>query len=643
MKRLLLTIVILCFLTPKLSSAAIKLPNLVSDYMVLQRDVKIPIWGWADVGENVTVQFLGAKYETKTGKDGKWKLELKAVPAGGPFVMTLEGKNKITLNNILIGDVFLASGQSNMEFTNNSLENSTSEISKAHFPNIHYFKVPINVSNTAVEDVEGKWTAVSPESAGNFSAVAYFFAKDLYQKNKIPIGVIVSSWGGSSAEGWTDPESLQQFPEFKEAVADLKTGKDWHKSYIEYQNNIKAFKQSNRGVELGVNLNQYADESWSITDFPFELQKVGRGDKYGNSIWFRKKIELDSSFATEQISSLFLGKLNVDVKVYVNGTEITNRENSDEGTTFLIPKYVLKKGSNQIAIKFFQMWSGFIGMPGQVITLKNELGFKKEIVGDWKFNTTIEKETPAHISFNSVPSTIYSAMIAPLIPYPLKGIIWYQGESNADKPEQYRSLFPAMIKGWRSKWKSEIPFLFVQLANYMENQKQPADYQWAALREAQSLALQLPKTGMAVTIDIGDVHDIHPKNKKDVGQRLALAAQKVIYNDPKIIYSGPTFYKKHIENNQIKIEFKNIGSGLLVKDDKQEVKGFAIAGEDKVFYWAKGIQKGNTLLLYSESVKNPTEVRYNWANSPDGNIYNKEGLPAAPFRTDNYPLHFEKK
>nr|WP_315158559.1 sialate O-acetylesterase [uncultured Flavobacterium sp.] len=619
------------------------LPGFVADGMVLQHDVKLPVWGWAKPNEEVTIRFQKQIKKVKTGKDGSWKIYLDPIKAGGPYQMSLEGENKILLKDILIGDVFLASGQSNMEFTTYSVKNSKDEILKADFPNIHFFRVSLNVSNKPIDTLGGKWRRVNPETVGDLSGVAYFFARDLYKKKNMPIGVIVAAWGGSVAESWTNVEALQVFPEFKKTLEDLKSGQDWHLTFTEYEKNLKAFKESNQGITFGVHQQQFADDNWSKTQFPFELKMLGLADNYGNSIWFRKQFELESSFDSKKETSLFLGKINGEVTLYVNGIKIEKREDVAEGTNFIIPQNVLKLGINQIAVKFLEIWSGNIGELGQSVRLKNDLGSTKEIQGDWKFNTKIEKTIPPYVSCNYTPSTIFNAMIAPLIPYAIKGVIWYQGESNADRAEQYRLLFPAMIEGWRKKWNSEFPFLFVQLANYMEDKKEPSDYQWAALREAQMLTLKVPKTGMAVAIDIGNVNDIHPKNKQDVGKRLALVAEKIIYGTNDIVYSGPSFEKLEVENNQIRIEYNNVGSGIEVKDKYGYVKGFAISGEDKVFKWAKGYLQGNTLILYNETIKKPTAVRYNWGNSPDGNIYNKEGLPAVPFRTDNYPMHYEKK
>ncbi|OXA81098.1 sialate O-acetylesterase [Flavobacterium sp. 270] len=618
----------------------ISLPGFVSDGMVLQRDAKLPIWGWADSGEKITVRFQKQVKTAITGKDGKWHLNLDPVSSGGPYTIEFLGKNKIEVKNVLVGDVFLATGQSNMEFTTYSVTNSRDEILKANFPDIHFFRAALNVANQPIDTLKGDWKEVSPETVGDFSGVAYFFARELYQKKKIPIGVIVTAWGGSPIEPWIRAEDLQRFPEFQNELLNLKTGRDWHSTFIQYESDMKSFHESNLGVKNGVNLTVYNDDEWESVEFPFDLKALEIADNYGGNVWIRKRFDLNESFNSNLKSTLFLGKINGNVNLYINGNEITKSEKKEDGTYFIIPENVLQQTNNQIALKFLEIWGGNIGEMGQTVFIQNESS-KMNITGNWKFNSKIEMKIPDYVSSNTTPSTIYNAMIAPLIPFAIKGVIWYQGESNVDRAKQYQTLFPALIEGWRKQWKSDFPFLFVQLAGFMEDKKEPSDYKWAALREAQQTTLKLPKTGMAVAIDLGEKNDIHPKNKQDVGKRLALAAEKVVYGNTEIVDSGPTFKSFSVDNGKIRIQFENFGSGLLLKDKYGYVRGFSIAGNDKIFKWAKGFQEGNNIILYNDEIENPTAVRYDWGNSPDGNLYNQVGLPAVPFRTDDYPLHFE--
>lgn len=618
------------------------LPGFVSDGMVLQRDVKLPIWGWADPGEKVIVRFQKQLKTAKADKNGKWKLDLDPVSSGGSYSIFFEGKNKIELKNILVGDVFLAAGQSNMEFTTNSVTNSHDEILKADFPNIHFFRAALNVANHPIDTLKGNWKAVSPETVGDFSGVAYFFARELYQKKKIPIGVIVTAWGGSPIEPWISASDLQRFPEFQNQLSNLKTGRDWHNTFIQYERDMKSFHESNLGIKNDINKAVYKDDEWKSVEFPFDLKALEIADNYGGNVWIRKRFDLNESFNSNLKSTLFLGKINGNVTLYINGNEIRERENKYDGTYFVIPENVLKQTNNQIALKFLEIWGGNIGETGQTAFFQNESS-KMNITGNWKFNSKIEMKIPDYVSSNTTPSTIYNAMIAPLIPFAIKGVIWYQGESNVDRAKQYQTLFPALIESWRKQWKSDFPFLFVQLAGFMDDKKEPADYKWAALREAQQMTLKLPKTGMAVAIDIGEKNDIHPKNKQDVGKRLALAAEKVVYGNYEVVYSGPTFKSFSVEDGKIKIQFENTGSGLLLKDKYGYARGFSIAGNDKIFKWAKGFQEGDSIILCNDEIQNPIAIRYDWGNSPDGNLYNKEGLPAVPFRTDDYPLNFEKK
>ncbi|UOG75415.1 sialate O-acetylesterase [Hymenobacter tibetensis] len=460
--------------------ATIRLPALVGDHMVLQRDTKVPIWGWAAPGEKVTLTFQGKTYAAVPASTGKWQVTLPATPAGGPYTMTLRGQNTLTIQDILVGDVWLASGQSNMELPlrdpNAPKPNSypvvvhaEQEVAAANFPQIRQFTVKKQVSNQPRLESEGyNWKLCSPSTAGQFAAVPYFFARDLHQHYKVPIGIISSPWGGTPAEAWVSGEALKVLPDFQAKVV--------------------------------------------------EVEKQ------------------------------------------------TTPENNDPNT----------------------------------------------------------------------PTGLFNGMIAPLIPYAVKGIIWYQGESNANRAEQYRTLFPTLIKDWRGRWGYDVPFLFVQLANFKETEPEPAESDWAELREAQALALTLPRTGMAVAIDIGDGKDIHPANKQDVGHRLALVARKVAYNDKQVVAAGPTFQSMRVTGNKVQLRFTDAGSGLQVKGSNGVLKGFAVAGADKKFHWATAKLEGQQVVVSSEAVPTPVAVRYAWASNPEATLYNREGLPAAPFRTDQW-------
>jgi sialate O-acetylesterase len=476
-------------LTVSLSSslaaqATVRLPALVGSHMVVQRDAPVPVWGWAAPGEQVVVTFRGHDYPATPGAAGRWQATLPATPAGGPYSLTIKGQNTIVLEDVLVGDVWLASGQSNMELPLRDrnapapgayplILNAEQEVAMANFPQIRQFTVQKVVAYQPQTESAGyAWQVCSPATAGSFSAVGYFFARDLHQRYHVPIGLISGPWGGTPAEAWVSPEALRQLPDFQAPVAAL-------------------------------------------------AARPAR------------------------------------------------------------PEPLDKDAQN-------------------------------------------------------TPTVLYNGMIAPLQPYALKGIIWYQGESNVGRGGQYRTLFPALIRDWRARWGSELPFIFVQLANFTKTLPLPGPSAWAELREAQAQALALPRTGMAVAIDLGDPDDIHPANKQDVGHRLALAARQVAYGDKRVAAAGPTFQRMQVRGSQVHLTFGHVGKGLLLKSGTTTLTGFAVAGADGQFHWAAATLAGRAeVVLTCAAVPTPVAVRYAWADNPLGNLYNSVSLPAPPFRTDS--------
>jgi sialate O-acetylesterase len=444
--------------------ADVKLPAVISDHMVLQQGMKVPIWGWAETGERVRVTLANQDVEAVADIAGRWQVNLKPLEAGGPLRMTVTGDNILVVEDILVGEVWVASGQSNMQMNVGGCINAAKEIEAANYPKIRLFTVPNVTALAPQRDIRGSWSACTPRTVAGFSAVAYFFGRDIHKDLDVPVGLIHTSWGGTVCEAWMSQKALQADPDFK-----------------------------------------------PILD---RMEKMGGGDP--------------------------------------------NR-----------------------------------------------------------------------------PTALYNAMIHPLIPFAMRGIIWYQGESNARRAQQYRKLFPALIADWRKDWgEGDFPFLFVQLANFMAAKPEPTESAWAELRQAQSMTLSVPKTAQAVTIDIGDAKDIHPKNKQDVGRRLALAAEAVAYGK-KVVHSGPVYDSMKIDGSKAVLKFTHCGGGLAAKGDK--LTGFAIAGEDRKFVWADARIDGDSVIVSSEKVPAPVAVRYAWADNPQCNLYNKEGLPASPFRTDDWP------
>lgn len=619
--------------------AQVRLPRLVSDSMVLQRDIRNRIWGWAGPGEKITVRFRNKSYSTTANQTGGWEVRLQPMKAGGPFDMTIKGSNEIILQNILIGDVWVCSGQSNMELSMERVKDKYPQIIRdAMNPMIRQFTVYTNHAFKApLKDYpSGKWEGANTQSIFNFTAVGYFFARSLYEKYKIPIGLIRIAVGGSPAEAWLSEEALKAFPvhykkglpfkndQFVDSI--LQSERDnLYQWYSRLWHRDTGMQQQPKWYE-----NDYDAGNWKTMQVPGLWKEAGL--KNTGVVWFRKEIHIPAHM-TGVPARLLLGNIIDRDSVYINGTFAGTTGYQYPPRKYTVPAGVLKPGKNTIVIR--------------VINGNGEGGFYRDkpyylIAGDsinlegpWKYRLGTEMpSTPPTVTFHYQPFSLYNSMVAPLLNYSIKGVIWYQGESNTGRPQEYLTLFPALIRNWREKWKQgDFPFLFVQLSNFMEARPQPSESNWALLREAQFKTLSLPNTAMAVTIDIGEWNDIHPLNKEDVGKRLALAAERVAYGKKEIVYSGPVYHSMQKKGNAVEISFSHTGSGLVAKGGA--LKQFAIAGRDKVFHWADAHITGNKVLVSSAAVSDPAYVRYAWADNPEGaNLYNREGLPAVPFRTD---------
>lgn len=481
-------IILLFSLCAAWAHADVRLPAVISDHMLIQRDMPVRIWGWADPAERISVRFAGQSVATAADNLGHWFVFLAPVQAGGPHELTVQGKNTITVRDVLAGDVWVASGQSNMGFTLARAANAKDEIAAARYPNLRLFKVALKTSDYPLDDVKGSWAPCSPETVPNITAVGYFFGRDLHKKLNIPIGILESDWGGTPADAWTSMTALAADPAL---------------------------------------LPVFANWAQTIDRYPLARERY----------------------------------------------ELARKQNP-----------------------------------------------KKRI------------NPPAGPGHQHAPSVLYNAMIAPITPYAIRGVIWYQGESNAGSLSRalgYRRLFPAMIQDWRRAWsQGDFPFLFVQLANF----KTAATAAWPELREAQTMTLRLANTGMAVTIDIGNPVDIHPTDKQDVGNRLALAARAVAYGE-KLVYSGPLFRQATSEPHALRVWFDHTGGGLVAKGG--ELRGFTVAGADGKFVPAQARIDGKTIVVTGEKIGRPVYVRYAWADNPECNLYNAEGLPASPFRNDS--------
>ena len=627
------------------ATSQMSLPKLISDGMVLQRDADVKIWGWAEANEHITVSFNESVYETIADDTGYWKVKLSKLKAGGPYTMTINGRNTIVINDILIGDVWVCSGQSNMELSMKRVSPLyETEIANSYNPYIRYYEVPKKYNfNTPKKDIiGGKWISASPDNIIKFSAVSYFFALELYKKNKIPIGIINASLGGSPAEAWISEDALKAFPDhYNEAQRFKDTSlirKIITRDKIRFDTWYSKLGESDAGYKdpnVPWHNPDLSTSDWPIMKVPGYWSDEEIGDVNG-VVWFRKNIQVPASMTGKPVK-LILGRIVDADSVFINGVFVGATSYQYPPRRYDIPSGLLKEGKNTIVVRIISN----TGKGGFVLDKPYMLVAGEQIIdlkGDWQYKLGAKMEPLQSQTFiRWKPVGLYNAMISPLINYSVKGIIWYQGESNAGRPKEYTDLFPTLINDWREKWQQgNFPFIYVQLPNFMEPREQPSESNWALMREAQLKALSLPNTGMAVAIDIGEWNDVHPLNKKDVGYRLALAAQKVAYNDNDVVYSGPIFQSMEIKENKIILTFSNAGSGLEVKGGG-ELKCFSIAGSDRKFIWATAKVKNDKVIVWNDKIQNPVAVRYAWADNPEGaNLYNKENLPASPFRTDDW-------
>ena len=635
------SIVFLFLVVGMLANANVRMPLVFSDGMVLQRNKAIPVWGWADANEKVEVRFNKQIKTITADASGKWMVKLDSEKAGGPFEFTITGENKIVISNVLVGEVWICSGQSNMEFQMYKLPDFEAQKEQANNPMIRHFGVAQDLNGSPKEDLKaGKWAVCSKETISDFTAVGYFFAKKIYAELKVPIGIINTSWGGTCVETWTSREAFEKSEEFKEMIAEVpQVDMDavfeiYKKSVLENIKKIQGFDVTMANENQFAALN-FQDANWPEIKVPslWENQQIGNID---GVVWMRKTIVLSAEEAKKE-AVLHLSKVDDEDLTYVNGVQVGTNNIWEAQRIYKIPAGVLKEGTNVIAIRIAD-YTGGGGIYGDPADLK--IDFKDSNIpleGLWKFNVV---QVKIAISPNSYPSLLYNAMVNPLIPYAFQGVLWYQGEANVTRAKEYKKAFPLMITDWRTKWnQGDFPFYFVQLSTFNEfNGNSKVGSRWAELREAQTQTLKLINTGMAVTTDIGNAKDIHPTNKQDVGLRLAAIALNSDYGK-KRVHSGPTYKSQETKGNQIILTFDNIGSGLSTSDNTENVKGFEIAGADKVFHSAKAIIKNNKVIVFSENVKSPVAIHYGWADDDtEINLFNKEKFPASPFRTDDWEM-----
>lgn len=624
--------------------AELELGSPFGDHMVLQHDQPVKIWGWAEPGESVTVTIKQQTASATAADDGKWDLQLPPPGVGDPFSIKVAGKSEtVELNDVVGGEVWICGGQSNMEWQVRSSKDAAAEIAAANFSMIRHIEIDRTTSLLPNEKTKhSNWSVCSPETVGNYTAVGYFFARRLHQDLKMPVGLVNSTWGGTIIEAWISGGSLKTHPDFQSKVEEMEAvARDpqeaktlakkidaWIKAYQEMQ---KTPAENYQGVAVD-------DSAWGTQEVPGYWEQQGFEDIDGVA-WYRRKVSIPDHWKGKALK-LSLGVIDDADITWVNGTKVGENLMWDAKRRYEVPAGVADSNELTIAVKVTDGNLGG-GIVGDAKDLSIGLAGEEPIslAGQWKF--TLEPATekvgpkPQGIGTNqNQPMVLHNAMINPLLPLSMRGAIWYQGESNGGRGRQYRTLMPLLINDWRNAFQNEMSFYWVQLANFEAPGEQPYDSTWAELREAQSMTLSLPKTGQAVIIDIGEARDIHPKNKQDVGKRLALIALAKDYGKD-VKYSGPMYKSMSTEGEKIRIQF-DFADGLAATDGGK-LKRFEICGEDQKFHWADAQIDGQSVIVSSAEVKSPVAVRYAWAENPEGcNLTNGTGLPASPFRTDDW-------
>ncbi|XHR27123.1 MAG: sialate O-acetylesterase [Chthoniobacteraceae bacterium] len=679
MKKYTLATLTLAALAAAPAFADVRLPSIFSEHMVLQRGPSVPVWGQADPGEQVKVSLGGIVSETQTGADGKWRLALNLAEAlEGPHILLVEGKNRIEIQDVLLGEVWLCSGQSNMAFSMIGEWGAKQEIAKERNTRLRHFYISGPVSRVPLDHCPGKWVVAEPSTLGDFTAVGYYFGKSLTQSLGCAVGLINATCGGTPVEAWTSYEGLSSNPQLK-ASTDLAI-EQWQTTFprdaARYAADFAAWEAKQGRQDAGTKTVESCDvPKWSDVTLPGKIASFGLPD--AGAVWLRKTIQVDPD--ASKWWALDLATPSGINTIYLNGVKVGETKATPEGLAernqsvrYVIPNSALRKGANTLLIRLFSNL-GDLGIAG------NEGRFRLEfqdgtipLKGPWEAG--MERELPplsaeARAEIPALPakpgkragdvgSWWYNAKVYPIVSYGIRGVIWYQGEANVERAYQYREAFPLLIADWRKQWgRGDFPFYFCQLPNFGAKNSEPKESFWAELREAQSLALKMPHTGMAVLMDIGEARNIHPRNKKDAGERLAAVALAQTYGK-EIPCSGPVYAGMSIEKNRIRLAFQQTEGGLvaqalpadyiqnsspmekapLVRNSPgSQLEGFAICGEDRVWHWAEAKIDGTAILVESPAVNHPVAVRYAWADNPTCNLYNRAGFPAAPFRTDDFP------
>jgi len=647
----LMLLICLSLLSISNAFADVTLPRLLNDGAILQRDKPLTIWGWAADGEKVSVNFAGKEKSTQAA-DGKWQVTFPARKAGGPYELVVTGeRNQLKRSNILLGDLWVASGQSNMELPLRRVRYQyPGLVETTQQPNIREFNVPVAYAfkGPLSDYTQGDWKTATPENLENFSAVGFFFAQKLLAENKVPVGIITIPVGGSPAEAWVSESVLQKYPQYLQKLQPFKDDAHVQATIAKDKANSDKWYGDLGAADIGLKNNWSQEKldtsAWKTLQVPGFLkeQADNKNDKAftNGAFWVRKTVELTQAQVAKK-AVLWLGCIVDGDQVFVNGQAVGQTGYQYPPRIYAVPAGLLKPGKNSIAIRVtsYSANAGFVkdkryalmfgeSKFGEAYSGDEEVSLR----GEWQYQIAaaagaMQPGTTLHY----LPSSLFNAKLAPALPLKIKGVIWYQGESNVGRAAEYQQLMTDLIGDWRKQFQQpDLPFVYVQLANFLPAGSQPGESGWAELREAQRKTLAVKNTAMAVVIDAGEWNDIHPLDKQKVGERLALGALKVAYGKKSLLASGPSLKKVKAKGSKVELTFADAGKGLQAVGG--ELKHIALAGADKKFVWAKAEVKSNKLVVWADAVAEPKWVRYAWADNPEGaNLYNSAGLPASPF------------
>ncbi len=615
------------------------LPAIISDNMVVQQGKKIPVWGWSRLNRRVSVELASKTRKAKTDRNGYWKVELPPLRAGGPYTLRIStGNYQKTVQNILVGDVWLAGGQSNMEWNLEGVEGYEGELEDAELPGIRFFEVDNSYSATPLQDLQGgEWRIASAENAAEVSGLAWYFAKKNHTEKEVPVGVIDVAVSGSPAQAWIDPNDMMHLDAYADEARSLvNEAAIWQSRFDRHKTNqarkLEIIQDNESFRKMGIHLHHYYERAWPETELPGEKSP-------GNIVWFRKRFDWPAQYALP--AELSFGEINDTAWVFLNGKEVAFKDSDEAVKVIDIDPALLRKRNNAIAVRILNSQSNDValGTKGHM-WLKAE-DFTLNLEGEWYYNDVLEPALPPTMQHpERMAGVLYNAMIHPIQGIPISGFLWYQGESNVNDAATYAPLFKTLLASWRLKWNNlKLPFLYVQLANYGPRTDEPTESRWAELRFAQTQALDMPQTGMAVTIDIGDADDIHPRNKKAVAERLWRLAEHLVYGDRTRLKNGPLLKRVKKSRGDIVLEFDYTGPRLSTgpHPDGAEgttVSGFEIATRDEGYRTVDAEIRGTTVVLQIPENRRPVSIRYAWADNPDSNLYNAEGLPASPFQVE---------